>query len=331
MHSITFANPEYFWLLLLIIPMIVWYVKKRQNTIPTLQLSSTQGLSKANKSLKYRLRHLPFILRVAVLILLIIAVARPQSSNRWKNVSSEGIDIVLSMDISSSMLAEDFSPNRIEAAKNVATDFISGRESDRIGLVVFSAESFTQCPLTTDHGVLINMLKSTKSGMLEDGTAIGDGLATAVNRLKESTAKSKVIILLTDGVNNTGTVAPLTAAEIARMFHIRVYTIGVGTRGNAPYPVPAPDGSVQMQNMPVEIDEQLLSQISQMTDGKYFRATNNRKLKEIYQSIDKLEKSKIDVKELNKKYDEYMWFAILAGILLLSEIVLRETTFRSIP
>ena len=257
-------------------------------------------------------------------------MARPQSVNRWKDVSSEGIDVMLVLDISSSMLAQDLKPNRLEASKDVAIEFISGRETDRMGLVVYSGESFTQCPLTTDHAVLINLFKDIHSGMIEDGTAIGMGLANAVSRLKDSKTKSKVIILLTDGVNNRGAIAPLTAADIARTFGIRVYTIGVGTRGMAPAPVQTPFGT-RIQQVMVEIDEEVLQQIAANTDGRYFRATDNEKLREIYKEIDALEKSKIDVKEYSKREEEYLGFGLAAILLLLTEILLRYLFFRNIP
>jgi Ca-activated chloride channel family protein len=228
------------------------------------------------------------------------------------------------------MLSQDFKPNRIDAAKDLAIEFISGRQSDRIGLVIFSSESFTQCPLTTDHAVLINLFKDIKSGMIDDGTAIGSGLATAVSRLKDSNAKSKVIILLTDGVNNSGSISPLTAAEIAKTFGIRVYTVGIGTHGSALCPVQTPFG-IQYQNMPVEIDEDVLTKIANMTNGKYFRATDNQKLRSIYTEIDKLEKSKIDVTEYTKRKDEYLWFGLIALFFIISELALRYTIFRTIP
>jgi Ca-activated chloride channel family protein len=263
------------------------------------------------------------------LALLIIVLARPQSTDRFQDVSTEGIDIVLALDISGSMLARDFKPDRLEASKNVATEFISGRPYDRIGLVVFSGESFTQCPLTTDHAVLINLMREIQSGMIEDGTAIGMGLATAVNRIKDSEAKSKVIILLTDGVNNRGEIAPATAAGIAKTFGIRVYTIGVGTQGMAPYPVQTPFGT-QYQNMPVEIDEDILKEIAQTTGGRYFRATDNDKLVQVYNEIDKLEKSKIDVKQFIRKEEKYLNIAISAFSLLVLEILLRNTILRKL-
>jgi Ca-activated chloride channel family protein len=331
MGQIEYAHPNYFYLLLLLVPVIAWYVYRQRSMQATLQISSVEPLLQTPKTIRNYLRHLPAILRMMVFILLIFVLARPQSTNRWENVTTEGIDIVLALDISSSMLAQDFKPDRLEASKDVAMEFISGRPNDRIGLVVFSAESFTQCPLTTDRAVLINLFKDIKSGMIEDGTAIGVGLTNAITRLKDSDAISKVIILLTDGVNNQGSIDPLTAAELAKSFGIRVYTIGVGSMGTAPYPVQDVFGRTYLRDMPVEIDEATLQQIADMTNGKYFRATNNQKLREIYAEIDKLEKSKIDVKEFSKKQEEYLWFAISAAILLLIELLLRYTVFRKIP
>jgi len=310
--------------------MAVWYIKKQKDGNATIQISTLQGFSNSPKTYKYYLRHILFILRVFGISLLIIVLARPQSTNRWQNVITEGIDIVIALDISSSMLARDFQPDRLEASKDLAIEFISGRRNDRIGLVIFSGESFTQCPLTSDHAVLVNLFKDIESGLIEDGTAIGLGLATGISRLKDSKSISKVIILLTDGVNNAGEIAPITAAEIAQTFGIRIYTIGVGTRGMAPYPVQTPFG-IEFQNREVQIDEDVLTEIALSTSGKYFRATNNQKLREIYNEIDQLEKSKIDVKEYSKKKEEYMFFAIIAGILLFSEILLRNTILRSIP
>lgn len=276
------------------------------------------------------MRHVLFALEVLAIVLLVVALARPQSSNSWQTYTSEGIDIVLALDVSGSMLARDFTPDRLEAAKEVATKFILERPQDKIGLVIFAGESFTQCPLTTDQAVLVNLLRDVKSGMIEDGTAIGLGLANAVNRLKDSPAKSKVVILLTDGVNNRGAVAPATAAELARTYGIRVYTIGVGTYGEAPYPVPTPFG-VQLQNVPVEIDEEVLQQIAALTGGKYFRATDNDKLKQIYQEIDQLEKSKIEVKHFSKKNEQYFVFGLAGLCLLIVQVLLRYTLLRKIP
>lgn len=324
-----FANPYYFLLLLLLIPMIGWYIWKLRKSQASLRVSSSQGFNQVPASYKVYLRHLPFVLRMIAFILLVIALARPQSSNSWENSSTEGIDIMMSLDISSSMLAEDLKPNRLAAAKEVAASFIAGRTTDNIGLVVFAGESFTQCPLTTDHAVLLNLLKDVECGMIEDGTAIGHGLATAVSRLKDSQAKSKVIILLTDGTNNRGEIAPVTAAEIAQSFGIRVYTIAVGTIGEAPYPDPYRPG--RYINQKVEIDEKTLTQIAQITGGQYFRATNNKALKAIYEEIDQMEKTKISVQTYNKKSEEFAVFAIGALLFLLLEMLLRYTLLRNIP
>lgn len=330
MFRLTFANPSLLFLLFLIIPLILWYVYGHNRIKPFIQVSESERLNKLGSSWKVTLRHLVFVLRILAIIFIIIALARPQSSNNLRNISNEGIDIMLALDISSSMLSQDFKPNRIEAAKDLAIEFISGRPSDRIGLVIFSSESFTQCPLTSDHAVLINLFKDIKSGMIQDGTAIGSGLATAVSRLKDSDSKSKIIILLTDGVNNMGSIAPLTAADIAKTFGIRVYTIGIGTQGSALCPVQTPFG-IQYQNMPVEIDEDVLTKIAEKTNGKYFRATNNQKLRVIYSEIDKMEKSKIDVTEYTKRKDEYYWFGLIALFFVLTELALRYTIFKSIP
>lgn len=326
-----FANPNYLYLLLLLIPLIGWYIWKLRKSQASLQVSDTAAFDMPqSKSWKVYLRHLPFVLRMVAIILVIVILARPQSTDNWSNSTTEGIDIVLAMDISTSMLAEDLKPNRLEAAKNVAATFINGRANDNIGLVVFAGESFTQCPLTTDHAVLLNLFKDIQSGMIEDGTAIGGGLANAVSRIKDSKAKSKVIILLTDGVNNRGEIAPVMAAEIAKTFGIRVYTVGVGTQGEAPYPFPTAFG-IKYQNVPVEIDEQTLKQISTTTGGQYFRATDNSSLKQIYSEIDQLEKTKISVQEFSKKQEEYKNWAILAFAILLIEILLRNTLLRNIP
>ena len=315
----VFANPTYLYLLLLLIPMIGWYVYKLRKSQASLQVSSTDAFDVAGAtSWKVYLRHVPFALRTLAIALLIVVLARPQSTDSWQNSTTEGIDIVMAMDISTSMLAEDLKPNRLEAAKDVAASFINGRQNDNIGLVVFAAESFTQCPLTIDHGVLLNLFKDIQPGIIQDGTAIGLGLANAVSRIKDSQAKSKVIILLTDGVNNTGEIAPVTAAEIAKTFGIRVYTIGVGTQGEAPYPIPTAFG-IQYQNIPVEIDEQVLKQIASTTGGQYFRATDNASLKEIYSEIDQMEKTKISVQEFSKKQEEYKNWALIVFALLLVE------------
>ena len=327
----VFANPTYLYLLLLLIPMIGWYIWKLCKSQASLQVSSSEAFDAPGAtSWKVYLRHVPFILRMAAVAVLIIILARPQSTNSWQNTSTEGIDIVLAMDISSSMLAQDLKPNRLEASKDVAASFINGRPNDNIGLVVFAAESFTQCPLTTDHTVLLNLFKDIQPGIIQDGTAIGLGLANAVSRIKDSQAKSKVIILLTDGVNNAGEFAPVTAAEIAKTFGIRVYSIGVGTQGMAPYPFQTAFG-VQYQDIPVEIDEATLKQVAATTGGQYFRATDNASLKEIYSEIDKMEKTKISVQQYSKKQEEYKNWALLLFALLLVEILLRNTLLRNIP
>jgi Ca-activated chloride channel family protein len=330
MMGVTFANPEWFFLLLLVPAFVVWYWRRNRHQLVELNVSSIRVFQSMPRSWRQRFRHALFVLRLLAFGLLVVALARPQSTSRGENVNTEGIDIILATDISGSMLAEDFRPNRIEAAKKVATDFIDGRSTDRIGLVVFSGESFTQCPLTLDHAVVKSLLSQVKSGMIEDGTAIGMGLATAVSRLKESKAKSRVIILLTDGVNNRGFIDPLTAAGIAQSFGIRVYTIGVGTVGMAPYPVQTPFG-VQYQNMPVEIDEGLMEKIADQTGGKYFRATDNRKLKAIYDEIDLLEKTKIEVTQFRRHKEEFYAAAMAAGLFLLLELLLGQTVLRANP
>lgn len=327
----VFANPTYLYLLLLLIPMIGWYIWKLCKSQASLQVSSSEAFDAPGAtSWKVYLRHVPFALRMAAIAVLIIILARPQSTNSWQNTSTEGIDIVMAMDISSSMLAQDFKPNRLEASKDVAASFINGRPNDNIGLVVFAAESFTQCPLTTDHTVLLNLFKDIQPGIIQDGTAIGLGLANAVSRIKDSQAKSKVIILLTDGVNNAGEIAPVTAAEIAKTFGIRIYAIGVGTQGKAPYPFQTAFG-VQYQDIDVEIDEPTLKQIASTTGGQYFRATDNSSLKEIYSEIDKMEKTKISVQQYSKKQEEYKNWALWLFALLLVEILLRNTLLRNIP
>jgi Ca-activated chloride channel family protein len=329
MNGITFAEPLFLYLLAVIPAMITFYILKQQSAQASLRMPGLQPFEEAGTTFRHYLRHIIFAFRTVAVILLIIVLARPQTIDKFQDMSTEGIDIVLTLDISGSMLARDFRPDRLEASKNVATEFISGRPYDRIGLVVFSGESFTQCPLTTDHAVLINLLRELKSGMIEDGTAIGMGLATAVNRIKDSEAKSKVIILLTDGVNNRGEIAPATAADIAKTYGIRVYTIGVGTQGVAPYPVQTPFG-MQYQDMPVEIDEAILQEIAQTTGGKYFRATDNDKLVQVYGEIDKLEKSKIDVKQFSRRDEKYLLPAIIAFCLLMFEIFVRNTLFRNL-
>ncbi|WP_211327097.1 vWA domain-containing protein [Chitinophaga flava] len=329
--NIEFAHPVFFWLLLLIPVMIYWRTVRRQKAQGVMMVSSVEGLKGLPVSWKVRFRPVLLALRVLAYAALVTALARPQTSNTSENIDSEGIDIVMAVDISGSMLAEDLQPNRMEAAKKVAMDFVDKRISDRIGLVVFSGESFTQCPITTDHTVLKNQIIQVKSGMLQDGTAIGMGLATSVDRLRNSHAKSKVIILLTDGVNNTGLVDPLTALEIAKAFKIRVYTIGVGTIGKAPFPMPMADGSVQMVMQDVQIDEPLMKKISKETGGKYFRATNTSDLKSIYSEIDQLEKTKVEITSYKRYAEHFFPLAMLALACILLEIVLRYSVFRSLP
>ena len=330
-----FANKEYLFLLLLIIPYLIWYVMYRKKSEPTLRMSDTFAFNYAPKSWRVRLMPLQLLLRIVTFTLIVIVMARPQTSNSWKNKSVEGIDIMLAIDVSTSMLAEDLKPNRIEAAKAVASEFIIGRPNDNIGLSIFAGEAFTQCPMTTDHASLLNLLQNVRTdiaarGLISDGTAIGMGLANAVTRLKGSKAKSKVVILLTDGSNNMGDISPMTAAEIAQSLGIRVYTIGVGTNKVAPYPMPVA-GGVQYVNMPVEIDTKMLADIAAATEGDFYRATITAELKNIYKEIDRLEKSKLNVKKFSKRYEAYQPFALAAAISLLLEILLRITVFRRIP
>ncbi|MGD1043822.1 MAG: VWA domain-containing protein [Bacteroidota bacterium] len=330
MFGDKFANPELLWLMLLL-PAIGYYLWwRRKNMTVTLQFSSLQIFKNIPQTLRERLRHAPLALRLLAIAVFIIALARPQSVSDKQNISTEGIDIVLELDLSGSMLAEDFNPNRIEAAKQVASEFIDGRTNDRIGLVVFSAESFTQCPLTTDYPVLKNLLRDVKNGMIADGTAIGLAIANGVNRLKDSKAKSKVMILLTDGVNNRGEIDPITAARIAATYGIRIYTVGVGAQGEAPYPVQTPFG-IRRQLIPVDLDEKGLTQVADMTGGKYYRATDNRKLKAIYKEIDQLERTKIEVTAY-KRYSELYGGWLLAGLLaVIAEVGLSVTVLKRNP
>ncbi|WP_448698666.1 VWA domain-containing protein [Mucilaginibacter sp. AW1-3] len=325
--GIEFAHPIFLWMLIIVPLMIAWYVWKEREMHGALNMSATKGFTTRKKSYIGVLRHYGIVLRSLAVLFIIVALARPQTSLSWQNSTTEGIDIMIASDISGSMLAEDFKPNRLEAGKQIAIDFIKARPDDRIGLVIFSGESFTQCPLTIDHSVLINLYQDIHNGMIEDGTAIGMGLATAVNRLKDSEAKSKVIILLTDGSNNLGSIAPATAAEIAKQFGIRVYTVGIGTHGFAPYPVQTPFG-IQYQKMQVDVDEPTLTKIASITGGKYFRATNNEALKNIYTQIDQLEKAKIDVTQYRKKTELFFPFALIALVLLSLEFILRNTKFK---
>lgn len=324
MSNITFAHP---WMLLglALVPLLAaWWIWRYRKQEAAVQHSDIAVFAGIGKSLRTRLRWLPYALRCTAVAAGVVALAQPQSRLSRQEMKVEGIDIVMAMDISGSMLAEDFRPNRLEAAKKVASDFVEGRHSDRMGLVVFAGEAFTQVPLTVDHQVLQKQLGSLKSGIIRDGTALGDGLATAINRIKDSEAKSKVIILLTDGVNNQGSVDPLSAAEIAAMYDIRLYTIGVGSLGKAPYPFRDQFGRVHYQNIDVEIDEPLMQKMAASTkDGLYFRATNKKALEEIFSQIDAMEKSKIDVTQYAQTKDEqglWLWIAFLA---LLAEVLVR--------
>ena len=326
----TFASPGYLFLLLLLVPIVGWYIWKLHGTQAAVQLSSTASLQQQPKSLRVWLIHVPFVLRVLLVILLSLALARPQLSNRWQSESTEGIDIMMALDISGTMLGEDLKPNRLEAAKAVATDFVLSRPNDQIGLVVFAGESFTQCPLTTDHAVLVNLFQSVKFGMIEDGTAIGLGLANAVNRMKDSPTKSKVVILLTDGSNNRGDIDPQTAAEIAKTYNIRVYAIGVGSYSKeVKVPIHTPYG-VQYGTMSSEFDETTLRTIAQMTGGEYFRATDNNSLRAIYSQIDQLEKTKIRLREYSKRTEHFAPFLMAALVCLLLELLIRYFVLRTV-
>ena len=327
-----FANKEYLLLLLLLIPYIIWYLMYRKKSEPTMRMSDTNAYRYAPRSWKVTLMPLQPLLRMAVFTLVVLVLARPQTQNSWKNQTVEGIDIMLAMDVSTSMLAEDLKPNRIEAAKQVAAEFITGRPNDNIGLSIFAGEAFTQCPMTTDHASLLNLLKNVRTdiaadGLISDGTAIGMGLANAISRLKDSKAKSRVVILLTDGSNNMGDISPMTAAQIAKSMGVRVYTIGVGTNKVARYPLPVA-GGVQYVNIPVEIDTKTLKSIAATSDGNYYRATNNKELRQIYRDIDKLEKSRLQVKKFSKRYEAFQPFVLAALAMLLLEILFRYTILR---
>lgn len=322
MRNIVFENGWFLWFLLVVPLLLAYYIYRQSKAHASLKLSTAGLLMNSQRTFRHYLRHILFALRLIVISLVIIVISRPQNVDRWQSSTTEGIDIILALDVSGSMLARDFSPDRLEAAKNVATEFISGRPYDRIGLTVFSGESFTQCPLTTDHAVLINLMREVKSGIIEDGTAIGVGLATAINRIKDSDAVSKVIILLTDGINNRGSIDPLTAAEIARTFGVRVYTIGVGSMGYADYPVQTPFG-LRYQKMQVEIDEALLRKVADLTGGRYFRAVDNTSLQQVYSEIDKLEKSKIETREHSRREEVFWPWAAAAALILALELLLR--------
>lgn len=328
-----FAKPGLLFLLLLLIPIIAWYVWKRKSLSAKLQISSTEPFVGARKSYKYKLLHLPFIMKIIAFAMVIVILARPQDANEWENNSGNGIDVMLAMDISTSMLAQDLNPNRLTAAKDVAIDFVEQRPNDNIGLVVFSGAACTICPLTTDKEGLSNLIANVDTGMVRaDGTAIGVGLASAVNRLKDSKSKSRVIILLTDGSDTGGDIDPMTGAELAKSFGIRVYTIGVGTNGMAPTPMLDQSTKQVMTVMaPVEIDEETLKEIATRTNGKYFRATNNNDLKNIYSTIDKLEKSKIAISNFAHRKELYFPFACVALGCLLLNLLLTTTVLRRNP
>ena len=329
----TFHNPHLLWLLTLLLPAAGYYLYRLRKGGAALRISSVAGVLKAPRTVRYYLRHAPFVLRMAALATLVVALARPQSAEQNTRTNTDGIDIMLALDVSGSMLARDFRPDRLEAAKKVAGSFISDRYGDRIGLVVFAGEAFTQSPLTADQSTLLTLLGRVRSGLIEDGTAIGNGLATAINRLRESDAKSKVIILLTDGVNNRGEIAPLTAAEIAKAQGIRVYTIGVGTEGMAPYPAVdiygTPTGGTVMAK--VEIDEKTLRSIAEMTGGEYFRATDKAKLKAIYDQINQMEKSKVKVTEHVTYHEQYLLWALAGLLLLFAEFLFANLVLKRIP
>lgn len=325
------AHPQYLWLLLILIPLIAWYLYKHRTLHPSLEISSTRAFAKMRTPLRAWLMHFVFLLQLGAISCVIIILARPQTRDSWNTSHVEGTDIVLALDISTSMLARDFKPDRFEAAKEVAAKFVAGREGDNIGLVIFAAESFTALPMTTDRSMIANYINDIKMGMLQDGTAIGDGLATAINRIKEGKAKSKSIILLTDGSNNTGNVAPITASEIAKQLGIKVYTIGIGTNGTAPYPQENEFGRIVYTPLPVVIDEATLRTIADNTGGKYFRATGNNVLKDIFAEIDRLEKTKMDLRNFSSTEDDYMPWAVAALSLFGLAVLLRYTVLRVTP
>lgn len=331
-EDIQFAEKQWFWLFLLVPVMLVWYIWRINKHEAEFQFSSFNLFKGIKPSLKSRLRHSLFLMRLMAFTLLITALARPQSKSSWKDTKTEGIDIAISLDVSLSMLAKDFNPNRLEVAKEVILNFIDGRPNDRIGLVLFGGEAFTQCPLTTDHKVLKNMFPQIKAGMLNQGTAIGLGLANAVARIKDSKAKSKVIIFISDGVNNVGEIAPITAGELAKTYGVRVYCIGVGTKGKALQPVAMyAEGQYEYDYVDVDVDEKVMTEISELTDGKYFRATDEESLKAIYGEIDKMEKSIVSERNFSKKAEHFLPLAIAAFLLLVLEFIMRYTVFKTIP
>ena len=327
-----FASPKILWFLLLLLPLVGYYIYRTRQGGASVVVSTTETVRRAPRTFRYYLRHIPFVLRCAALSLIVVAIARPQSAEHYTNTTTEGIDIVLAVDVSTSMLAKDFIPDRLSVAKEVASEFISDRTGDRIGIVVFAGESFTQSPLTTDQSSLQTMLGRITSGVIEDGTAIGNGLATSINRLRESDSKSKVVILLTDGVNNRGEISPLTAAKIAKDMGIKVYTIGIGKRGTAPYPVFDERGrEVDVVNMKVEIDEKMLRNIASQTGGEYFRATDKKTLEAIYEQINTLEKSRVEIENRTTLHEEYLVFVLWALAALLLEFIINRVVLKRIP
>ncbi len=330
--DIQFAEKHWFWLFMIVPIMIAWYIYKLKTQEGEVNYSSFTLFTGIKSSLKAKFRHVLFVLRLFCVSLLILAIARPQSRSSWKDTKTEGIDIVVSLDLSLSMLAKDFKPNRLTVAKEVLSDFIDARPNDKIGLVVFGGEAFTQCPLTNDHKIIKNMFNDIQAGMLDNGTAIGLGLADGVARVKDSKAKSKVVILISDGVNNAGEIAPLTAADIAKTFGVRVYCIGVGTKGKALQPIAMyPNGQIEYDYMDVDIDEATMTQISKMTGGKYFRATDRESLEKTYKEIDQLEKTIISEKSFTNKAEHFLPLAIAAAICLLLEFLLKRFVFKAIP
>lgn len=327
-----FAQPKILWFLLLLIPLVAYYIYRSLQGGAAITVSTTDSVKDAPKSWRYLLRHIPFALRCIALTLIVVAIARPQSAEHYTNTTTEGIDIVLAVDVSTSMLAKDFTPDRLSVAKDVAADFISDRTGDRLGIVVFAGESFTQSPLTTDQTSLLTMLGRIRSGVIEDGTAIGNGLATSINRLRESDAKSKVVIILTDGVNNRGEISPLTAAQIAKDLGIKVYTIGIGKRGTAPYPLFDERGrEVDVVEMKVEIDEKILREIASLTGGEYFHATNKQTLQAVYDQINTLEKSSVEVENRTLFHELFLPFVLWALAALLLEFIIEKIVLKRIP
>ena len=327
-----FKNPYFFALLAVIIPYILWYALKYKKSQPALKMPETAKYRYVPKSFRIYLMHVPFILRIILLILVVIILSRPQSKNTWSNTDVEGIDMMLAVDVSTSMLAQDFKPNRVEALKEIAKRFIETRPNDNIGLTVFAGEAYTQCPLTIDHSILMSLYETVDcqmaaNGTLEDGTAIGDGIMNSLIRLRDSKAKSKVLILLTDGVNNRGNISPMTAAEIAKKNKVRIYTVGIGKNGMAMYPLPT-GGTVMM---PTEIDEKTMTDIAELTGGKYFRAKKNSELEEIYREIDKMERTKFNVTQYSKRNELYEPFAVAALIVFLLELLMRLVVLKRLP